>query len=33
MALANGLTLTPDGKGVEAGETVDVMLLDAPADH
>ena len=33
MALANGLTLTPDGKGVEAGETVDVMLIEAPADH
>lgn len=33
MALANGLTLTPDGPGVEAGETVEVMLLDAPADH
>jgi molybdenum cofactor synthesis domain-containing protein len=33
MALANGLTLSPDGQGVEAGETVDVMLLDPPADH
>ena len=33
MALDNGLTLTPDGAGVEAGGTVDVMLLDAPADH
>ncbi len=33
MALANALTLIPDGEGVSAGDPVDVMLLDAPADH
>jgi molybdenum cofactor synthesis domain-containing protein len=33
MALANGLALIPDGAGVKAGDRVEVMLLDAPADH
>jgi molybdopterin biosynthesis enzyme len=33
MALANALALIPDGEGVSAGDLVDVMLLDAPADH
>lgn len=33
MAAANGLALLPDGGGVDEGEPVDVMLLDAPADH
>jgi molybdopterin molybdotransferase len=33
MALASGLALIPDGPGVSAGEPVEVMLLDAPADH
>ncbi len=32
-AAANGLALLPDGDGVAAGESVDVMLLDAAADH
>jgi molybdenum cofactor synthesis domain-containing protein len=33
MAIADGLVLLPDGEGVGAGETVDVMRLDLPADH
>jgi molybdenum cofactor synthesis domain-containing protein len=33
MALADGLALIPDGPGVGAGEAVEVMVLDAPADH
>lgn len=33
MALANALALLPDGDGVAAGEPVDVMLLEPPADH
>jgi molybdopterin molybdotransferase len=33
MALADGLALLPDGPGVAAGEPVEVMVLDAPADH
>jgi molybdopterin molybdotransferase len=33
MALANGLALIPDGPGVAAGDRVEVMVLDAPADH
>jgi molybdenum cofactor synthesis domain-containing protein len=33
MAIADGLVLLPDGEGVVAGETVDVMRLDLPADH
>ncbi|MGH8992530.1 MAG: molybdopterin molybdotransferase MoeA [Acidimicrobiia bacterium] len=33
MAMANALALIPDGEGVGAGERVDVMLLDSPADH
>ena len=33
MALANGLALLPEGDGVDAGGRVEVMLLDAPADH
>jgi molybdopterin biosynthesis enzyme len=33
MALANALALIPDGVGVSAGDPVDVMLLNAPADH
>jgi molybdopterin molybdotransferase len=32
-AAANGLALLEDGDGVDAGATVRVMLLDAPADH
>ncbi len=32
-AAANGLALIPDGDGVDAGEPVGVMLLEAPADH
>ncbi len=33
MALSDGLALLPDGQGVAAGESVDVMRLDLPADH
>jgi molybdopterin molybdotransferase len=33
MALANALALIPDGEGISAGDPVEVMLLDAPADH
>lgn len=33
MAAANALALIPDGEGVGSGEPVEVMLLDAPADH
>ena len=33
MAASDGLTLLPDGEGVSAGETVDVLRLDLPADH
>ena len=33
MALSDGLALLPDGEGFAAGETVDVMRLDLPADH
>ncbi len=33
MALADGLAMIPDGRGVVAGEVVEVMVLDAPADH
>jgi molybdenum cofactor synthesis domain-containing protein len=33
MALSDGLALLPDGEGVSAGESVDVMRLDLPADH
>jgi molybdopterin molybdotransferase len=33
MAASDGLALLPDGSGVAAGETVDVMRLDLPADH
>ena len=33
MALADGLVLIPDGEGAAAGETVDVMRLDLPADR
>jgi molybdenum cofactor synthesis domain-containing protein len=33
MALSDGLALLPDGEGVSAGEPVDVMRLDLPADH
>jgi molybdopterin biosynthesis enzyme len=33
MALSDGLALLPDGSGVAAGESVDVMRLDLPADH
>ncbi|HEV3362731.1 MAG TPA: gephyrin-like molybdotransferase Glp [Acidimicrobiia bacterium] len=33
MALSDGLALVPDGEGVAAGEPVDVMRLDLPADH
>lgn len=33
MALSDGLVLLPDGQGVAAGEAVDVMRLDLPADH
>lgn len=31
LARANGLAVLPDGDGVEAGDPVDVMLLDLPA--
>lgn len=33
MAMSDGLALIPDGQGVAAGEAVDVMRLDLPADH
>jgi molybdopterin molybdotransferase len=33
MALSDGLALLPDGEGVAAGEPVDVLRLDLPADH
>lgn len=33
MAAANALALLPDGEGITEGERVEVMLLDAPADH
>jgi molybdopterin biosynthesis enzyme len=33
MALADGLALLPDGDGVAAGQPVDVLRLDLPADH
>ena len=33
MALSDGLALLPDGEGVAAGEAVDVLRLDLPADH
>jgi len=33
MAASDGLALIPDGEGVAAGELVDVMRLDLPADH
>jgi molybdopterin biosynthesis enzyme len=33
MAASDGLALLPDGHGVAAGETVDVLRLDLPADH
>jgi len=33
MAQSDGLALLPDGTGVSAGETVDVLRLDLPADH
>jgi molybdopterin biosynthesis enzyme len=33
MALSDGLALLPDGEGYGAGETVDVLRLDLPADH
>jgi molybdopterin molybdotransferase len=33
MALSDGLALLPDGEGVGAGESVDVLRLDLPADH
>jgi molybdopterin molybdotransferase len=33
MALSDALTLLPDGEGVAAGESVDVLRLDLPADH
>jgi molybdenum cofactor synthesis domain-containing protein len=33
MALSDGLVLLPDGEGVAAGEPVDVLRLDLPADH
>jgi molybdenum cofactor synthesis domain-containing protein len=33
MALSDGLALLPDGEGYGAGESVDVMRLDLPADH
>jgi molybdenum cofactor synthesis domain-containing protein len=32
-AAANGLALIPDGDGIDAGDPVTVMRLDAPADH
>jgi len=33
MAASDGLALLPDGEGVVAGEAVDVLRLDLPADH
>jgi molybdopterin molybdotransferase len=33
MAASDGLVLLPDGEGVGAGEAVDVLRLDLPADH
>jgi molybdenum cofactor synthesis domain-containing protein len=33
MAASDGLTLIPDGEGLRAGDDVDVMRLDLPADH
>jgi molybdopterin molybdotransferase len=33
MAASDGLALLPDGEGVAAGEAVDVLRLDLPADH
>ena len=33
MAASDGLTLLPNGEGISAGETVDVLRLDLPADH
>ncbi|HYT39833.1 MAG TPA: molybdopterin-binding protein, partial [Acidimicrobiia bacterium] len=33
MALSDGLALLPDGQGCGAGEQIDVMRLDLPADH
>jgi molybdopterin molybdotransferase len=33
MAASDGLVLLPDGSGVAAGDAVDVMRLDLPADH
>jgi molybdopterin molybdotransferase len=33
MAASDGLALLPDGEGVGAGEAVDVLRLDLPADH
>jgi molybdenum cofactor synthesis domain-containing protein len=33
MAHSDGLVLLPDGDGVAAGQTVDVMRLDLPADR
>jgi molybdenum cofactor synthesis domain-containing protein len=33
MASSDGLALLPDGVGVAAGEEVDVLRLDLPADH
>jgi len=33
MALSDGLALLPDGEGISAGESVDVLRLDLPADH
>ena len=32
-AVANGLVLLPDGEGVDAGDTVRVMLLDRNTDR
>jgi molybdopterin biosynthesis enzyme len=33
MAASDGLVLLPDGEGAAAGESVDVLRLDLPADH
>lgn len=33
MALSNALALLPDGTGVAAGETVDLMMIDLPAGY
>ena len=33
MAASDGLVLIPDGEGVAAGEEVNVLRLDLPADH